>query len=82
MLEALLVITLVNTGALAFLLFGGERWRLKKLPTEKSEAGDRPFTVVLATPSGAAARDVFLAQPLKDGETVEFCENGVRRGLR
>jgi len=82
MLELLLVLTLLNTGALAFQLFGHQRWRLKSLPESKAEKGKQPFTVTLATPSGASARDIFLEQALGEGETVEFCENGVRRGLR
>ena len=87
MLELLLVLTLVNTGALAVQLFGMPRlpWLQKveaPLSLEEPEALERPFTVVLATASGARARDTFLSQELKEGETAEFCENGVRRGLR
>lgn len=87
MIELLLVLTLVNTGALAVQLFGVPRFLLRKvkeevLPQAEPEVLERPFTVMLATARGASARDCFLALSLKDGETVEFCENGVRRGLR
>ena len=82
MLVLLLILTIANTGILTFQLLRGQQWRLKALPKEGPEAAERPFTVVLATENGASARDAFLAQVLKDGETVEFCEGSVRRGIR
>ena len=85
MLETLLVITLVNTAALTALLFG-YRWTPKveepELPQEIPVERERPFTVVFSTELGASARDCFLALPKKDGETVEFYEDDVRRGVR
>ena len=85
MLETLLVITLVNTAALTALLFGYS-WKPKEeepeLPQEIPVERERPFTVVFSTELGASARDCFLALPKKDGETVEFYEGDVRRGVR
>ena len=83
MLEALFVVTLVNTAALAVLLFNIMR-KPKEPEFSQSEPEDRerPFTVVFSTELGASARDCFLGLTKKDNETVEFFEGAVRRGVR
>ena len=84
MLETILVITLVNTAFLVERRFPLP-WRKTvepPLPQAVLAEPDGRFTVTLSTEHGANARDTFLNVVLKEGETAEFCENGVRRGLR
>ena len=83
MLEALLLLLLVNTVALGALLFHLPRKAVEpELPQEELEERERPFTVVFSTDLGASARDCFLALEKKDNETIEFFEGAVRRGVR
>ena len=82
MLEALLVVTLVNTVMLTVILLGYQRTPKRELPQEVTEERERPFTVVFSTELGASARDCFLALEKKDSETVEFFEGSARRGVR
>ena len=80
----LLVLLLVNTGFLVERRFPLP-WKKviePPLPQAALPEPDGRFTVTLSTEHGASARDTFLSAVLKEGETMEFCENGVRRGLR